>query len=83
MMVAVAIVVEWPDGSVTRGVTPDDVLAKIGRAQWEPVDPQRAAQVLTDRAWAWSGAAIDDTLPVEALLRELADAGMFRIVEWT
>ena len=82
MMFVMTCKIRWPDGSTTIGATPDDVLRKIGEAQWEPTDPERMARLLSDRAFAWSGRLVDETQPVDVLMRQLADAGMFEIVEW-
>lgn len=82
MMYVMAIVLKWPDGTTTRGVNPKDVLTRIAKAQWEPVDPADLPRILSDRAWVWSGVDVDETLPPETLLQKLADAGMFKIVDW-
>jgi hypothetical protein len=82
MMMYMTIAIEWPDGTTTSGATPEEVFAKIAKAQWQPVEPADVPRLLVDRAWIWSGEEVDEDLPLEVLIQRLAQAGMFRIVDW-
>ena len=76
------IVFEWPDGAITDGDTPEEILKKIADAQWEITTPNEVRSVLSDRAWVWGGAAVAPDLPADEFLRQLAAARMFRVVQW-
>ena len=81
-MIEIMIKLKWPDGTITRGETPEEVLTRIGNAQWNPVDRKTIMQMLSDRAWVWSGSAVDDTKPCDEFLHDLEQAGMFEITCW-
>lgn len=74
--------IRWPDGSTTSGDSPADLLRRIGQLQWEPRTPEQIGRILADRAYAWSGSLADEYEPPDVFLRQLADAGMFEIVDW-
>ena len=66
--------VYWPDGSVTRGETATEVLAKISDKQWDEPDDVKA--LLAQRAAGWNLAIIDPTLPDDLFLQALGGTGM-------
>lgn len=77
-----ALAAVWPDGVVTVGRNPSDLLDRIGSLQWDrPVDRAEVKRVLSDRAWTWSAVAVDPLLPDAEFVIALADADLFRI-EW-
>lgn len=70
----------WPDGTHTRGTDAADVIMRWAKVQWATVETiERAKQILTDRAYAWTGALVDELLPDDEFLAALEQAGMFRI----
>ena len=81
-MYRMAIIIEWPDGTIDKGPTPEYVLREIGETQWTPTTPEEMRHILSDRAWAAAHEAIDPTLPIEEFFVKLAESGLCRIVEW-
>lgn len=69
--------VYFPDFTVVRGKNASDALLKIGKKQWKYEDRLGAIkQLLAKRAFNWSGAQIDPTLPSPEFLVQLGESGM-------
>lgn len=67
----------FPDGTVLRGETADDVLATWGLLQWTPVkDPADVKAALADRVWALSQLPVDPDLPSDEFLDALQMTGL-------
>lgn len=70
----------WTDGTRTTGVNAEDVILRWAKVQWHGVESMtQARQILTDRAYAWTGALVDEELPDDEFLVALEAAGMFTI----
>ena len=70
----------WPDGTALPGEDPTDVLARLGRLQWTPLDVAAMKAALSDRAYAWSGAVLDPLLPDDEFLTALDASGLCAVV---
>lgn len=81
-MRSVAVIIEWPDGTIDKGPNPEFVLRRIGKTQWTPLSSSEMRHRLSDRAWALAQVAVDPTLPIEEFFGKLADEGLCRIIEW-
>ena len=81
-MGSMAIMIEWPDGTMDVGPTPEAVLEMIAADQWHDYTPEEMRSVLSDRAWAWSGAAIAPDLPLSEFFRKMEEAGICVILRW-
>ena len=77
-----AIAIEWEDGTIDRGPTPESVIAVVAECQWSPTTPDEMVRLLSDRAWVRSHDAIDPELSLEEFFAKLAEAGIIRILEW-
>jgi hypothetical protein len=77
-----AIAIEWEDGTIDRGPTPESVITLIGETQWDPKTPDEMVRVLSDRAWVRNHDAIDPELTLKEFFAKLAEAGIIRILEW-
>lgn len=75
-----SVTVIFPAGAAVRGENAADVLARIGKAQWTPVDGDGAKRVLSDRVWAWNGSAVDPEQDDETFLQAIAASGMVRVL---
>lgn len=71
--------IRWPDGSESRARTSYELLARLGKAQHDPVDVPDMKDLLSIRAQTWSGKYIHPAQPDAAFLRELDRVGMIRI----
>lgn len=69
----------FPDGTVLDGDHALDVIARLGRLQWEPRDPDAMKELLSDRAWVWSRTAVDPGLPPDEFLDALDAAGLLAV----
>ena len=77
-----AIAIEWEDGTIDRGPTPESVITLIGETQWDPKTPDEMVRVLSDRAWVRNHDAIDPERTLKEFFAKLAEAGIIRILEW-
>lgn len=67
----------WPDYTITKGKTARQALLKIGKKQWKTkTDIMEIKQMLAQRAFNWSNAIIDPSLPSHEFLTELGKTGM-------
>jgi len=76
------IVIEWDDGSVTGGDSPESVIQEISKVQWNRYSTEEMLYVLSDRAWIWSHSAIDPEMPIAEFIKKMEEAGMWKIVNW-
>lgn len=70
------VAVLWPDNSMTVAGSAAGALERVAADQWRPMSVNRLKEVLSDRAWVWSSAAVDPTLDNDDFLDELERAGM-------
>jgi hypothetical protein len=82
MLARMPFAVEWADGTVDMGETPEAVLAVITKTQWTEYTPDQMRYVLSDRAWSMYRSALDPTLPLPEFFREMENIGMCRIIKW-
>lgn len=71
--------IRWPDGSESKARTAYELLARLGKAQYDPVDVMDMKDLLSLRAQTWSGKYIEPAQPDAPFLRELDRVGMIRI----
>ncbi|MEI8050918.1 MAG: hypothetical protein WCI12_05745 [Actinomycetes bacterium] len=76
------VAIEWQDGTIDEGPTPESVVQVIADTQWHPHTPQEMIRSLSDRAWAVGQNAIDPELPLAEFFLKLEAAGVCRILEW-
>lgn len=69
----------FPDGTELLATDATDLLSRLGALQWTPLDAFTMKQRLSDRAWAWSGGAVDPALPDHDFLKALEEAGLFAL----
>lgn len=72
--------IDWA-GDIFTGMNPDDVLADIGSAQWQPTKDIR--KVLATRIWNADAVIINDRLAAGPFLRELERLGYITIITRT
>lgn len=70
----------FPDGTTIGGTDATDVLARLGRIQWTPVDVIATKEHLSNRAWAWSHFALDPQLADDEFLTALDASQMVQVV---
>ena len=78
-----AIIVQWPDGTLTFGKTARELLRVLADMQWEDIDPKMIPELLSDRVWNLVRAAIDPELPTREFFTQLEAAGICTVVTWT
>lgn len=66
----------WPDGTVLAGKDADDVLARLGRLQWTPLDVETMKARLADRVLALFGIEVDPALPSDEFLTAIDAAAL-------
>lgn len=66
----------FPDDTTIVGADATDVLRRLGFIQWTPLDVEAMKRALSDRAFAWSGDAVDPLLSDEDFLDALNETGM-------
>lgn len=71
--------IRFPDGSVISGDSPSQALAEWRRVQWHKTSPSGWREELAKRAYCWSDALVDITLPAAAFMAELEKAGLIKI----
>lgn len=81
-MGSMGIMIEWPDGTLDIGPTPEAVLEMIAADQWHDYTPTQMRDVLSDRAWNGSGQAIDPDLPLHEFFRKMEEAGLCLVLRW-
>ena len=74
--------IEWPDGTLDVGPTPEAVLEIIAADQWDDYTPEQMRSILSDRAWVGSGEAIAPDLPLQEFFRKMEAAGICMILRW-
>ena len=77
-----AVIVEWQDGTIDSGRSPESVIECIVSSPWNDCSPMQVLGILSDRAWRLGGHAIDPELPPQEFFSELERAGLCRIIEW-
>ena len=70
-------------GGEINAPTAEDVLDAWRLKSWSRWTVAEWPEVLAKRAYVWSGAMIDSTLPASELLAELDKAGMIRLTVTT
>lgn len=70
----------WPDKSVLTAATPTALLDALASVQWNPCSRTHIKARLSDRASAWSGTDVDDTLPDDQFLLACEGAGLFVVM---
>jgi hypothetical protein len=71
--------IRFPDGTSLSGDTAPSLLAEWRRRQWHKTSPSGWREELAKRAYIWSDACIDTSLPTAAFLQELEKAGLIKI----
>jgi len=64
----------WPDGTELLGEHAHDVLARLGRIQWDPCDVLTMKVRMAQRAIVWSGTAVSPLLSDDDFLDALEGA---------
>jgi hypothetical protein len=77
-----AVVIEWPDGTVDEGPNPMAVLEQIAATQWTPCTVAKMREELSDRAWKLGQDAIDPQLPLDEFFGQLAEVGCLTVLEF-
>ena len=77
------VCIEWRDGTVDRGPTPESVIQLLGESQFTPLSPSEMVRALSDRTWICGGNAVDPELPLEEFFAKLAEVDVCTIREWS
>jgi len=77
-----AVSIEWQDGTIDSGPTPESVVEVLAAGQWDEHTPTQMIHALSDRAWRLGRHAIDPALPLHEFFDQLAAVGLCRILEW-
>jgi hypothetical protein len=76
----VSVALYWPDGTALPGEDATDVLARLGRLQWQPLEVAAMKAALSDRAWALLGVPLNPSLPDDEFLTALDASGLCAVV---
>jgi hypothetical protein len=73
--------IRFSDGSVIAASTADKVISRWRRKQWhaDELNGVTWREELVKRAYDWSVALVDPTLPADIFLMELEKAGLIKI----
>lgn len=80
MSEAMAVKVQWPDGSTNQG-TPKEILEQVRAVQWSAHTPLGFRLQLAKRARAWSNQHVSVFGSARVFIQRLAKAGMLKIEE--
>lgn len=75
-----AVTLLFPDDTVLSGTSATDVLARLGRLQWDPREVEGMKAGLSDRAFRALGATLDPLLPDDEFLTALDASGLCAVL---